>query len=193
MASRFPDQRAFFASWQNARDIKALSALLVSACLFSFIIIFCARSFFSPLTDADTLRVDVANEHPYMHELNVLVVGMPNVGKSTLLNALRRVGIEGREWPPSLSACTAAKLFSDRDITATSKAFRTSAQPGMTRTLSNRLKLSQDPLLYAFDTPGVMLPYLGSGTRGAERGVKLALIGRKCSIAPQRLEIYTAG
>ena len=30
-------------------------------------------------------------------ELNVLVIGMPNVGKSTLLNALRNKGIKGRE------------------------------------------------------------------------------------------------
>ena len=31
--------------------------------------------------------------------------------------------------------------------------------------------------MYSFDTPGVMLPFLGRGDRGAERGVKLALIG----------------
>jgi ribosome biogenesis GTPase A len=30
-------------------------------------------------------------------EMNVLVVGMPNVGKSTLLNALRNIGVSGRE------------------------------------------------------------------------------------------------
>lgn len=47
----------------------------------------------------------------------------------------------------------------------------------MTRTLSTRLKLSANPLVYSYDTPGVMLPFLGRGDKGAERGVKLALIG----------------
>jgi len=47
----------------------------------------------------------------------------------------------------------------------------------MTQALSTRLKISVDPLIYAYDSPGVMLPYLGRGTVGAERGVKLALIG----------------
>ena len=59
----------------------------------------------------------------------------------------------------------------------TPKAFQTSAQPGLTQALSTRLKLFLDPLVYAFDTPGVMLPFLGRGVEGAERGVKLALIG----------------
>ncbi|PSR78014.1 hypothetical protein PHLCEN_2v7609 [Hermanssonia centrifuga] len=87
-------------------------------------------------------------------ELNVLVVGMPNVGKSTLLNALRAMGIPG----------------------PTPKALRTSAHPGLTRALSTRLKLSLAPLVYSYDSPGVMLPFLGKGDKGAERGVKLALI-----------------
>ena len=60
---------------------------------------------------------------------------------------------------------------------ATPKALRTSAHPGLTRALSTRLKLCLDPLIYAFDSPGVMIPFLGRGDRGAERGVKLALIG----------------
>lgn len=59
----------------------------------------------------------------------------------------------------------------------TPKAFQTSASPGMTQALSTRLKLSLEPLVYAYDTPGIMVPYLGSGFEGAERGVKLALIG----------------
>ncbi|KAG6902183.1 hypothetical protein C0995_003279 [Termitomyces sp. Mi166 len=126
MAKKFPDQQVIFASWQRPRDIRNLSELLVN----------------------------IANKHPHAMELNALVIGMPNVGKSTLLNALRNMGIKGR----------------------TPKAFQTGAQPGLTQALSTRLKVSLEPLVYAFDTPGVMLPYLGRGEEGAERGVKLALI-----------------
>ncbi|KAF8461651.1 P-loop containing nucleoside triphosphate hydrolase protein [Russula ochroleuca] len=126
MAEKFTDQRTIFVSWKRPKDLKILSGLLVN----------------------------IARQHPHIPELNVLVVGMPNVGKSTLLNTLRDVGIP-RPTP---------------------KALRTSAQPGLTRALSTRLKLSEDPLVYSFDTPGVMLPFLGRGDRGAERGVKLALI-----------------
>ena len=60
----------------------------------------------------------------------------------------------------------------------TPKALQTSSQPGHTRALSTRLKISEDPLVYSYDSPGVMLPFLGRGNRGAERGVKLALIGK---------------
>ncbi|KAE9404994.1 P-loop containing nucleoside triphosphate hydrolase protein [Gymnopus androsaceus JB14] len=126
MARKCPDQQVIFASWQKPRDIRDLNRTLV----------------------------DIARRYTHTPELNVLVIGMPNVGKSTLLNALRNMGIKGR----------------------TPKAFRTSAQPGLTQALSTRLKLSIDPLVYAFDTPGVMLPFLGQGDKGAERGVKLALI-----------------
>ncbi|KAJ4473112.1 P-loop containing nucleoside triphosphate hydrolase protein [Lentinula aciculospora] len=126
MAKKCPDQQVIFASWHRPRDIRDLNKTLV----------------------------DIARRYLYTPELNVLVIGMPNVGKSTLLNALRSMGIKGK----------------------TPKAFKTSAQPGLTQAISTRLKLSIDPLVYAFDTPGVMLPFLGQGDIGAERGVKLALI-----------------
>jgi hypothetical protein len=100
---------------------------------------------------------------------------MPNVGKSTLLNALRDVGIPGRGFVYFFHPYNYLRFV--HSSPATPKALRTSAQPGLTRALSTRLKLSQDPLVYSFDTPGVMLPFLGRGDKGAERGVKLALIG----------------
>lgn len=126
MQAKFPDQTVHFASCNKPRDIRFLSEMLVS----------------------------IAKRNPHATEMNVLVIGMPNVGKSTLLNSLRNMGIPGR----------------------TPKALQTSAQPGHTRAISTRLKLSEDPLVYSYDSPGVMLPFLGRGNRGAERGVKLALI-----------------
>lgn len=72
---------------------------------------------------------------------------------------------------------TGARLLFAPFGIATPKALRTSSHPGLTRAVSTRLKLSLDPLVYAYDTPGVMLPFIGKGERGAERGAKLALIG----------------
>ncbi|KAF7983460.1 hypothetical protein HWV62_21742 [Athelia sp. TMB] len=124
--TRFPGQHVFFASWTKPKDVKTLSDLLIT----------------------------LAKRNPFATEMNVLVIGMPNVGKSSLINALRNAGISGR----------------------TPKAMRTSANPGHTQTISTRLKLSEDPLVYSYDSPGVMLPFLGNGPLGAERGAKLALI-----------------
>jgi ribosome biogenesis GTPase A len=116
--------------------------------------------------------------------MNVLVVGMPNVGKSTLLNSLRNFGIAGRTYRfPYLLQFFLVHHFRYTKyrhtfLVGTSKALQTSAQPGHTRTLSTRLKISENPLIYSYDSPGVMLPFLGKGEQGAERGVKLALIGK---------------
>lgn len=125
---------------------------------------------------------DIAKEHPYALELNVLVIGLPNVGKSTLLNALRNTGIKGRQYSTLLDHHCITDLFHHQFNQGTPKAFQTSGNPGMTQSLSTRLRLSIDPLVYAYDSPGVMPPFLGRGTEGAERGVKLALIGTLNSI-----------
>jgi mitochondrial GTPase 1 len=111
--------------------------------------------------------------------LNVLVVGMPNVGKSTILNHLRSYGIRGGERvlfhllnPTTVSMCP----ISNTPLSASSSALKTSRLPGMTRATSNKIRLCDDPLIYSVDSPGVMIPFLGYGDESRERAVKISLI-----------------
>ncbi|KAI9758753.1 MAG: NineTeen Complex (NTC) component [Chaenotheca gracillima] len=83
----------------------------------------------------------------------MMVVGMPNVGKSSLLNALRRVGV------------------------GKGKAAYTGAQPGITRKIATGVKIIErsegEEGVYLLDTPGVFMPYVPN----AEAMLKLALCG----------------
>jgi len=77
----------------------------------------------------------------------VLVVGIPNVGKSTIINKLRgmhlRVG--GRPAPVA-------------------------AKPGWTKSVGERIRVSDQPLIYLLDTPGISVPFI----KDMHMGMKLA-------------------
>ena len=97
-----------------------------------------------------------------------MVVGMPNVGKSTLLNALRQVGVHK------------------------GKAAHTGAQPGITKKIGTTVKIIEADVekeaIYLIDTPGVFIPYVPN----PESMLKLALCGsvKDTIIAPVTLTDY---
>jgi ribosome biogenesis GTPase A len=66
---------------------------------------------------------------------NIMIIGVPNVGKSSLINHIRRGNLRIKN-----------------------NAVRVGNMPGVTRTLENKVKVSEDPLVYLLDTPGIMMP-----------------------------------
>jgi len=80
----------------------------------------------------------------------VMVVGMPNVGKSSLINSLRRIGVKKGKAAP------------------------TGAIPGITRTVAGTIKVLESPKVYLIDTPGVMIPHIPDPVSA----IKVALTGK---------------
>lgn len=76
--------------------------------------------------------------------MNALVIGMPNTGKSSMLNVIRRLATDRKCIP----------IFCD-NVNFLGNAVRTSSQAGLTREVSNVIKVIDDPLVYMSDSPGI--------------------------------------
>ena len=91
----------------------------------------------------------------------MVVVGLPNVGKSSLINTLRRLGVNK------------GKVAAVGPIA------------GVTRRIQTRVKIHQDPDIYLVDTPGIFDPYVSTPMEG----LKIALTGES-SLQLLYLNIY---
>lgn len=88
-------------------------------------------------------RYNRASEEDY----NIMIIGVPNVGKSSLVNALR------------------VRHLNKGNATTVG------ANPGITRSVLHKIKMCEKPLFYMLDTPGILTPNI----ENVEVGLKLAL------------------
>lgn len=88
-------------------------------------------------------RYNRSNEEDY----NIMIIGVPNVGKSSLVNALRIKHLKK------------------------GKASHVGAAPGITKSVLHKIKMCENPLFYMLDTPGILTPNI----KNVESGLKLAL------------------
>ncbi|XP_068619249.1 mitochondrial GTPase 1 [Battus philenor] len=109
---------------QNCRGLKTLKPLLVDLI-------------------KDSNRYNRSEELEY----NVMIIGVPNVGKSSLINMLRSKNMRIRHALP------------------------VGAVAGVTRSLMTKMRINDDPKIFMFDTPGILEP----SVTDMEMGLKLAL------------------
>lgn len=87
------------------------------------------------------------------NEFNVMVIGVPNVGKSCLINRLRQDNVQAK-----------------------GNATKVGASAGVTTSVMQKIRVCHSPPIFVFDTPGVLAP----GVRNPEDYLKLGIVCMCC-------------
>ncbi|KAK3101204.1 hypothetical protein FSP39_001734 [Pinctada imbricata] len=83
-----------------------------------------------------------------VNQYEIMVIGVPNVGKSTFINLMKRTHTTSNKKPLSVGAVA-----------------------GVTRGVSGKVRVSFEPEIFLVDTPGILMPNVDD----VETGMKLAL------------------
>lgn len=97
----------------------------------------------------DTIRNSDRYNREDKMEFMTMIVGIPNVGKSSLINRLRQLHL-GRSGEPA----------------------EVGPQAGVTKHVMQKIKICSRPRIYVYDTPGVLEPGV---TKSHDKAMKLAM------------------